>query len=325
MPDTKIEWATKVWNPVTGCTKVSAGCKNCYAERMATRLAGRVGYDAGHPFRVTLHPERLTIPSAWRKPQRVFVNSMSDLFHELVPDDFILDTFVAMAVNPQHNFLILTKRPRRMLEWTGWFRSLRYSPHDHHAEARISIGNLPLANVWLGVSAEDQTSAEERIPLLLQTPAAVRFVSYEPALGPLDLRGMLPDPLDGAAHVAGRDLPPIDWVICGGESGPLARPMHPAWARSLRDQCQSAGVPFFFKQWGEWLPISQMDDSDHLYHPAPERDPEAIRQCKVKHTVLTTDGEQGDDYPPGAMMVFNVGKRSAGALLDGCEHKEFPK
>ncbi len=258
-----LKWATKVWNPVTGCTKVSQGCKNCYAERMATRLAGRVGYPADEPFRVTLHPERLDMPRHWRKPARVFVNSMSDLFHSDVPDEFIARVFGTMSGCKKHTFMVLTKRPERMLKWLmrcgnggglGWITHNGAKPIAYGGDGIVVGENdrWPLPNVWLGVSVEDQTTADERIPLLLQTPAAVHFVSCEPLLGPVDLNKAhgFQRPIYGDT---GGYPPPerLDWVICGGESGPGARPMHPDWARSLRDQCADAGVPYFFKQWEE--------------------------------------------------------------------------
>ena len=213
MGNTKIEWAEKVWNPVTGCSKISPGCENCYAERMAFRLRGRCGYPDGEPFRVTLRPQRLEEPMRWRKSSMVFVCSMGDLFHDDVPDDFIHRVFATIGQCPQHTFIILTKRPKRMKAFI----------EDYYAYESPT-------NVWLGVTTENQEMADRRIPILLQIPAVVRFVSVEPMLGPVDLA---------------RGCEKIDWVICGGETGPNARPMHPDWVRSLRDQCQSAGVPFF--------------------------------------------------------------------------------
>lgn len=202
---TKIEWATEVWNPVTGCTKVSAGCKNCYAERMSKRF--------GWPWEVTLHHDRLDNPLHWRKPRRVFVCSMGDLFHEDVSDLFICKVMDIVQKCPQHTFLVLTKRAKRMSQWP--------------VEGSQGI----ISNLWLGVSVED-CDRLGRIDTLRDTPAAVRFISFEPMLGDV-----------GEVNLDG-----IGWVICGGESGPGARPMNIEWARSLKDQCVYAGVPFFFKQ-----------------------------------------------------------------------------
>ena len=218
---TKIEWADEVLNVVTGCTPVSAGCQNCYARRMHGRFSKE-------PFsEVKFHPERLDQPLRWLNPRRIFVCSMGDLFHEDVPDEFISRVFGRMRCANQHTFMILTKRPERM----RWF-----------------IWNLP--NVWLGVSVENQSTADERIPMLLKTPAAVRFVSVEPMLGPVDLLSIKTSDGDGPS----RELiwigegAGIGWVICGAETGPGARPMDPTWARDLRDQCREAHVRFFMKQ-----------------------------------------------------------------------------
>ena len=284
MTKTSIEWATDVWNPVTGCTKVSQGCKNCYAERIAERFWGERKFTD-----VQLHPERLEDPLHWKKTRRVFVNSMSDLFHPDVPDIFINRLLYLMEVGaPQHQYLILTKRPDRM---RNYFK-----------------GVSPAKNIWLGVSVEDQKTADERIPLLLQTPAAVRFVSAEPLLDPVDLSAYLPlakSDIRGLVYspVGG---PFLDWIICGGESGPHARPMHPDWARSLRDQCFAAGVPFFFKQWGEWLPVSQ---SLHL---------SAGKIADVPYHCWDADPK------PASAHSVRVGKKAAGRLLDGREWNEYP-
>jgi len=252
---TKIEWTDETWNPVTGCTKVSPGCDHCYAERMAKRLRGRCGYPADKPFRVTLHPERLRQPSHWRKPRRVFVCSMGDLFHPDVPEEFIKEILSEMRRNGRHTFLLLTKRPERACN-VLW----RYNVE--HVFASGAKAMWPLPNVWLGVSVEDQRTADERIPLLLGAPAARWFVSIEPLLGPVDLEeldglGMWWDALRGRAAEKGAtgfekeyDVPRLDWVIVGGESGPGARPMKPEWVRAIRDACVETGTPFFFKQWG---------------------------------------------------------------------------
>ncbi len=208
-----IEWTDMTWNPVTGCTKVSTGCKNCYAERMALRLQamGQERYARG--FSLTLHWDLVDLPFSWAKPRRVFINSMSDLFHPDVPDEFIQKVFHTMSECPAHQFQLLTKRSERL---------------------RLLAPTLPWTlNIWAGVSVENDSVAH-RIDDLRGVPAAVRFLSCEPLLGPL----------------ISLDLQGIDWVIVGGESGPGARPMHRAWVESVLEQCRSTGVPFFFKQWG---------------------------------------------------------------------------
>ncbi len=208
-----IEWTDATWNPVRGCTKVSAGCKHCYAETFAERWRGIPGHPYEQGFDLRLVPEALELPLKWKKGRRVFVNSMSDLFHEAVPSEFIEDVVSVMRACPQHRFQLLTKRSARL-------RQLGTSL------------DLP-ENVWLGVSVEDERQLQ-RIHDLVTVPAAVRFLSLEPLLGPLDKI-----PLEG-----------VHWVIVGGESGPGARPIDPAWVRGIREQCTRAGVAFFFKQWG---------------------------------------------------------------------------
>ena len=252
---TAIEWTDETWNPVTGCTKVSPGCDHCYAERVTERWSGK-----GSFAEVKLHPERLDKPLRWRKPRKVFVNSMSDLFHEDVPDEFIARAFAVMAQAEQHTFQILTKRHGRM-------RSLLSSPEFEKAVDREWCSILdwfdgriyedawmghtwPLPNVWLGVSVEDQKWANIRVPALLDTPAAVRFLSCEPLLGPVDLSNIGPEP----GFDALLSHPGIDWVIVGGESGPGARPMQPEWARDIRDWSTVTTTPFLFKQWGGITP-----------------------------------------------------------------------
>jgi len=211
--NSKIEWTESTWNPVTGCTKISAGCKNCYAERMALRLkaVGSPNYTKG--FKVTLHHHALEIPLRWKKPRTIFVNSMSDLFHKNIPFDFILKVFDVMSRASHHRFQILTKRSGRLLE--------------------LSSRLIWPENVWMGVTVEN-ADCGFRIDDLRQTPAVIKFISFEPILG----------------SIPNIDLENIDWVIVGGESGPNARPMKPQWAIDIRDQCLSADVPFFFKQWG---------------------------------------------------------------------------
>lgn len=259
---TRIEWTDATWGPVTGCTKVSSGCDNCYAESIATRFAGTKAYPDG--FAVTLRPERLDQPLRWKRPRRIFVNSMSDLFHADVPDEYIARVWAVMALAPHHTFQVLTKRHGRMrsllssVRWEDLLIGTGMWPIDHDPAK-------PPSNVWLGVSVEDQKTADLRIPALLETPAAVRWLSCEPLLGKVDLRGLMQcfhcktGHMFGPCGRHGRPLPygvlskrHIDWVVVGGESGPRARPMHPDWARSLRDQCAAAGVPLVFKQWGEY-------------------------------------------------------------------------
>lgn len=212
-----IEWTDATWNPVTGCTKISPGCAHCYAEGITLRFKKGGPYIPGKAT-IRLHPDRLDAPRKWKSPRRVFVNSMSDLFHEEVPFSFVRDVFSKMAEYDQHIYQILTKRPERMLDYVRW--SLNYDWPAH---------------VWAGVSVENQLWAERRIPILAKVPAKVRFLSVEPLLNEVDLSAHLED---------------IHWVIVGGESGNRARPMKPEWAIRVRDDCLDAGVPFFFKQWG---------------------------------------------------------------------------
>ena len=249
MAKTKIEWCDRTWNPVSGCTKVSEGCKNCYAERMHTRLEHikRSGYDDGKPhFSIRLHPERLEEPLKWKKPQRVFVGSMGDLFHAEVPFEFIDRIIFRAASNPQHTFLFLTKRPKRML--------FHFTQHPFG-----KIWNLEkLKHLWFGVSVENQQTADERIPVLLQIPAAKRFLSIEPLLEPVDLR--LSErwcSQTSTAHDCDLKKDHINWVILGGEPGPKARPMDVEWARSVMRQCKAANVPFFMKQMSKKASITE--------------------------------------------------------------------
>jgi protein gp37 len=249
MGTTSIEWTQKTWNPVTGCTKVSPGCDHCYAEGIARRFAGSKAFPNG--FDVTLHPERLDAPLRWRKPARVFVNSMSDLFHDDVPDEFIREVFDRMGAASQHTFQVLTKRHGRMRSLLRrWERCATEgcrcpdSAPGCSMPADVKYGTWPLPNVWLGTSVEDQKRADLRIPALLDTPAAVRFLSCEPLVGPVDLCQ------DGWLFPDEFDRPGVAWVIVGGESGPGARPMQLDWARQLVDQCRDADVACFVKQLG---------------------------------------------------------------------------
>jgi len=243
MAKTKIEWADMVWNPTVGCTKISQGCKNCYAERIYLRFNPDKKFS-----NVQCYPERLDQPFHWKKPCRIFVDSMSDLFHEKVPDEFIKQVFTVMISADWHKFLILTKRPRRMQKIIE-----RYPIYKSE-------------NIWLGVSVEDQKTANERIPWLLKTPAAVYGVSVEPMLEKIDLKMMVYF-CGGSSGL--KDSHP-DWVICGCESGPTARPMDLDWARSLRDQCQAANVPFFLKQAvinGKLIKMPELDGKQWMEYP----------------------------------------------------------
>lgn len=293
-----IEWTEATWNPVTGCSKVSAGCAHCYAEAVTERYAGRPGWVREHrawtpanaAHNVLLHPERLDQPLRWRRPRMVFVNSMSDLFHEQVPNEFIVAVFGVMLAAERHTFQVLTKRPERMKAWFDWYhhearerevpdepgdvaiQEARAASIDEHYLYGCSGEGWPLRNVWLGVSIENRRYVG-RADVLRETPAAVRFISAEPLLGPLIARfepdGYLGEYVwpDGTVHEGGEDpsldLTGIDWLIVGGESGPNRRPIDPQWVRDLRDACvppDSAGgrlyggTAFFFKQWGGLTP-----------------------------------------------------------------------
>lgn len=350
MTASTIEWTEHTWNPIVGCSVLTAGCINCYAMMMAARLE-RMGQEryAGTTKKVNgsivwtgklaLAPtETLLAPMKRRKPTTWFVNSMGDLFHKDCPDAWIDRVFAVMLLTPWHTYQVLTKRADRMQAYCGsnetigrvlsianeWAHGAGTTETHHIADG---LSGFQLANVWLGVSAERQQEADERIPLLLQTPAAIRFVSCEPLLGPIDLTRIAApkDPTEpeaewlmdalaigdmyeqrtenmiGELRYDTSDGPyretRIDWVIAGGESGPRARPMHPDWARGLRDQCDAAGVPFFFKQWGEWAPYWFQDD-----------------------------GEPKRTHDFGDAKVFRIGKaNTGGGILDNREHKAFPE
>lgn len=306
---TGIQWTDETWNPTTGCDRVSPGCDHCYALTMAGRLKvmGQQRYQrdgnpatSGPGFKLTLHPADLGMPMRWRKPRRVFVNSMSDLFHDDVPDGFLASVWAAMAMTPRHTYQILTKRHGRMralLSSDGFLELVEQhiyerstSPCDSHA-----TDVWPLPNVWGGVSVEDQKRAELRVPALVETPLAVRFLSCEPLIGPVDLDRYLTvaapgdnlwcpsarryiDVIDSVectctrTHVLGQRL---DWVIVGGESGPGARVCDPEWIRSLVRQCQAARVPVFVKQlgsvWARWHGSGTGKGDDPAFWPADLR------------------------------------------------------
>lgn len=308
---TGIEWCDATWNPVTGCAKVSQGCKHCYAETVADRFwPTQYKTENGQPRKFTdvwTHPDRLDQPLRWTRPRRIFVNSMSDLFHEDVPTDFITEVFAVMALAPRHTFQVLTKRPERMLEWMRPVGQVYRADFVRSRMARIldTTGPKmppyvwPLPNVWMGVSVEDQKTADERVPLLLQASAAIKFVSYEPALGPVNFIPKSP-PAYRAWLEPGRG---IDWVIAGGESGPGARAPHPSWFTSVRDQCAKTGVAYLFKQWGEWAPDTDLDECCHA---------DKIRRHDLP------EGE-------GANAMLRVGKKIAGRELEGKIHDGYPK
>jgi protein gp37 len=317
---TAIEWTERTWNPVVGCSIVSPGCTNCYAMRMAARL-NAMGADqfphytgttepskAGPVWtgKVALAPEATLLqPLRRKKPTMWFVNSMGDLFHEDVPRAWIDEVFVVMADSPQHTFQVLTKRAARMREYVGGLVKRRQELDCHSG---LDWCDWPLPNVWLGVSAERQTEADQRIPDLLATPAAVRFVSAEPLLGPIEFSDVSKR-RDAVSRLGKGALDGLHWVIVGGESGPGARPMHPDWARSIRDQCAAASVPFFFKQWGEWAPSV-----------VPPLNPRAqlVRKSDGRHgPVGAVDGEQ-------LAGIEKLGKSRAGRLLDGRLHDAMP-
>lgn len=333
MSNSGIAWTEKTWSPVSGCTKVSAGCKHCYAER---EVEGRWSKNPksvfyGRAFTdVQCHEDQLMAPMKWKKPHRIFVCPRADLFHESVSFEFIDWVFAVMALCPQHTFQVLTKRPERMLEYMthhtlggAMVRAARDvlattmpMPKGH----QIQPFQWPLPNAWFGVTVENQATADERIPLLLQTPAAVRWISAEPLLGPVSFRwakwhdykyrepGFVHNHLDGIRG--------IDWVVCGGESGPHARPMHPDWARALRDQCIAANVPFLFKQHGEFIGGTKVSN-------------EQIDAAKSGGWV-SVDGEFHDGnnrslFRDGDAHIFRSGVKAAGRLLDGVLHNGYPE
>ena len=265
----KIEWTEATWNPATGCTKVSPGCAHCYIERTPPFRIHHRRFDRKGKIPIRLHPERLTQPFKWTRPRMVFVNSLSDLFHEDIPSTFIDSVFAVMAFSGKHTFQVLTKRPERMrqevVRLSKSIASLENAAREMGYSFNwqgVSLLPWPIPNLWLGVTVENQRFADERIPLLLEAPAAVRFVSYEPALGPIDFTRMGRDgEYWGGLNALTGEQPcchehpdrsvwhsRIDWLIAGGESGPGARASNLDWFQGVRDQCKAAGVPFFMKQ-----------------------------------------------------------------------------
>lgn len=309
----KIEWTDKTWNPIVGCSKVSPACDNCYAEQQAGMCANfkqaqyqdvvRISPDCDTYLgqwngRTSFVESQLDKPLKRKKPTKYFVCSMSDLFHESVPFEWVAKVFSVMALCPQHTFQVLTKRPERMAYFFEVVKNIDQHPEldqllfDPWRAVYAAPGDSlpwPLPNVWIGTTVENQEQADRRIPHLLKCAAPVRFLSVEPMLGPVEL-GMW---LEYS----------IQWVICGGEAGPRARPMYEGWALSLMEQCRDASIPFFFKQWGEWYP-----------HPTTSCFPFAI--------------SYGNTYVWGhgsGLVSYRVGKKVAGRLLDGVEYSEFPE
>lgn len=301
---TGIEWTDATWNPIRGCSRVSDGCRNCYAETVANRFKG-----PGMPYegliakggqwngKIKVVEHLIDQPLRWRRPRRIFVNSMSDLFHENVPDEVVYRILDMISKAHWHTFQVLTKRPDRAMTIFG-------------GTSGMGLGAPPIPNLWLGVSAEDQATADERIPLLLEIPAAVHWVSAEPLLGPLNLERYL-EPYCDHEHAYHEpdtnflvcaqceEAQFLRWVVVGGESGGGARPMHPAWVQSIRDQCTNAAVPFLFKQWGEWAP-------DCLCH----------RPTACSKTPRPTPGAMG--------CMFRCGKQHSGRLLNGRTWDQYP-
>lgn len=374
----KIEWTDASYNPIrarnlkTGkvgwhCEHATTGCEFCYSEGFNKRLGTGLPYKPGHrkDIEIFLDEEMLTQPLCWKRPRKIFVCSMTDAFADFVTDEMLDKMFAVMALAPQHTFQVLTKRAKRMRDYLAPFSSRRADALGTEVVRLGYTGPLemlpwPLPNVWLGVSAERQQEADERIPELLATPAAVRFLSLEPLLGPIDLKRWVPsgswgtfkgepvynskyfltkcehcgwfgsselcdevsygDDADAACpsckeiFMCDEVQARIHWTIVGGESGRSARSMHPDWARSMRDQCHAANVPFFFKQWGEWAPSTP---------EAAEGNPHSGWMAKAAHPHVAKEAEL---YPEaGAKFIARVGKKAAGRLLDGVEHNEFPR
>ncbi len=325
--NTKIEWTDHTFNPWEGCQKVGPGCDNCYAETRNARYAGgqAINWGPGAPRRRT-SASNWALPLRWNaqaeafmaqhgRRQRVFCASLADVFDNAVDLSWREELFQLIAATPNLDWLLLTKRIGNV-----------------PAMVAIIQGWMP-PNVWLGATITNQTEAERDIPKLLEVPARVRFLSMEPLLGPVDIVPYIHCDVGNT----------VDWVIVGGESGPGARPMHPDWVRSLRDQCGAAGVPFLFKQWGEWKPIGQMEESEHqaLYRSnvkaKPQENQDCLddcygRSCTVPDTIVHFDGSMHGVTEPmaflhgtGAMHTFKVGKKAAGRLLDGRTWDGFPQ
>jgi protein gp37 len=347
----KIEWTDATWNPIrarnlkTGkvgwhCEHATTGCEFCYAEGFNKRLGTGLPFKPGHrkDIEIFLDEEMLTLPLRWKKPRMIFPNSMTDLFADFVSDEWIDKILAVMGLTQHHTYQPLTKRAARMRDYFATENRCHIIGDEMLRIVNVPSGfkcvPWPFPNVWLGVSTERQQEADERIPDLLLTPAAVRFISAEPLLGPINLTNIAPpdNGYGGKAHGIdalseyNRILRGVmDWVIVGGESGPDARPMHPDWARSLRDQCDAAGVKHFFKQWGRWSPT----------HPDfPNVTPHAVANDGTVYfspDLAYPDGPRyGEAVRAGhdkahLTSMYPIGKANAGRLLDGIEHNGFPE
>lgn len=316
MNKTNIEYLTHTWNPIAmRCDPVSEGCKNCWHLTLSNRLSKnpmisedrQKAYAGGEPV---LIKKELDAPSKLRKPAIIGVQFMGDLFHADIGYEIQASIFVEMMLNPQHTYLVLTKRPENMLSFLENFIYMGGYWFD------VPVKYHP--QIWLGCTCENQQTADERIPILLQIPAAVRFVSIEPMLSQVDLSDFVweHDNRDGLSE---RDA--LDWVIAGGESGPKARPMHPDWARSIRDQCRSAGVPFFFKQWGEW---AEMKQTGAFIATGRAKNGTHTGRYDLKYYDKTQAKNITVDYVFNDISVYRVGKKKAGRILDGRIWDEIP-
>lgn len=317
MAKTSIEWADWSINPIRTkdggyhCTKVSEGCEHCYAEAINFRFGNKKPFGAT-PVEFVLDEKPFEKLLRSRKSKRVFLQSMGDIAHEDVPYWMLDRIFAWMAKLHRHTFMVLTKRPARLRDYilrAMYDEDCNYDGWYEQIDALGVPDVSPMQNVWLGVTAENQARADERIPILLQIPAAVHFVSYEPALGPVDFRPYLETAVfekhDGSKQGRVWLEHGLDWVIAGGETGPGARPAHPDWFRKVRDDCKEAGVAFFFKGWGDWAPRYQTGVKFHL------------NRLRDNEVVMS-----GPGY---GIVMARVGKKAAGRLLDGVEHNELPE
>jgi protein gp37 len=348
--DSKIEWCHHTFNPWIGCTKVGPGCDHCYAEADFDKRRHVVQWGAGQPRKHTA-PNTWALPQKWNARAerlgvryRVFCASLADVFDNEVRPAWRADLFTLIEKTPNLDWLLVTKRIGNAAKMIFDARLTMVG------SSRLPVPEV-LPNVWIGATITNQAEADRDIPKLMEVPAAVRFLSMEPLLGPVSLR-WLPAWPENSPYIAQNPsgltnhldgLRRIDWVIVGGEYGQSARPLHPNWARSLRDQCDTADVPFLFKQWGEWKPISQMEEAEHggLYKPCVVAKPHESqsnlddiygRRCTVPTAVLHADGSTHDIAEPmaflqgtEAMQIFRVGKKAAGRLLDGVQHDGYPE